>query len=81
MYTLALNREDKINEWRLSVDIFSTTLPGLFDKLNRSARPVFKATEIYIFSKRVSKLNEMKMIGTLWKIQLLPSENLFIRDD
>jgi hypothetical protein len=36
------NKEDKINEWGLSIETFITTLPGLFDKLNRSAHTVFK---------------------------------------
>jgi hypothetical protein len=56
-------------------------LPGLFDKLNRSAHTVFKSTEMFIFNKGALELNDIKMLGIMWEIQMLPPENLYIRCD
>jgi hypothetical protein len=36
---------------------------------------------MFIFNKGALELNEIKMLGIMWEIQMLPPENLHIRDD
>jgi hypothetical protein len=36
---------------------------------------------MFIFNKGALELNDIKMLGIMWEIQMLPPENLYIRCD